>query len=330
MVAISRPLHSNQRGLRPLDPQRDLSAVADLVEQCFADTLDAEGRRYIQHMRNAAHNSGYLKWALNYPDQVSMPMSGFVWEEDGRLVGNLSLIPFSSQGQRYYLIANVAVDARYRRRGIARALTLAALEHLHKQGAPSVWLHVREGNQPAFQLYRSIGFVERARRTSWECGDTGWEMPPARSETHYGDIAIASRQSKHWAQQDQWLREVYPPEIAWQLPFTFAVFRPGAYGLIQRVLRGSPVKHWVALREDCLLGVLTWLPLSSSTENLWLATSRENEEETIAVLLPHVRTQFQKGRRLLLDYPAERAVQALRASGFHPKQTLIWMEMRLN
>lgn len=327
MVAISRPLSSVQSGVRPFDVQRDLDAVANLVEQCFADTLDAEGRRYIQFMHDAARNPSYLRWAVSYPDQVSMPMAGFVWEEDGQLVGNLSLIPFSHQGQRFYLIANVAVNAHYRRKGIARSLTLAALEHLQRQGIPTVWLHVWEGNQAALNLYQSVGFAERARRTAWECTETGWGTTPLK-ESH-GGISITSRRASHWLQQDKWLREVYPAEIAWQLPFNFAMLRPGAYGLIHRFLKGSPVKHWAALRGDCLLGVLTWLPLSSSTENLWLATDQENEDETISILLPYVRTQFKKGRRLLLDYPAGRAAQALHQSGFYPRQTLIWMEMRL-
>ncbi len=327
MVAVSRPLGSAFKGVRPFDVQRDLNAVANLVEQCFADTLDSEGRRYIQYMHDAARNPSYLRWAMTYPDQVSMPMAGFVWEEEGQLVGNLSLIPFNSRGQRVYLIANVAVDSRYRRRGIARALTLAALEHLQKQGIPTVWLHVREGNQAAFNLYRSIGFVERARRTAWECTGMGWEASPLKEG--WDDISITPRRPNHWLQQDRWLRETYPPEITWQLPFNFAMLRPGAYGLIHRLLRGSPVKHWAAVHGDCLLGVLTWLPLSSSTENLWLATSPENEEKTISILLPHARTQFREGRRLVLDYPAERGVQALRECDFHPRQTLIWMEMRL-
>jgi hypothetical protein len=48
MVAIATPILAETPQLRPLNIVRDLPAVADLVEKCFADTMDAEGRRYIQ------------------------------------------------------------------------------------------------------------------------------------------------------------------------------------------------------------------------------------------------------------------------------------------
>src|SRR5512139_1351996 len=119
-------------------------------------------------MHSAARNPGYMRWASAVADHASIPLSGFVWEEDGRLVGNLSLIPFLNQGRQYYLIANVAVDPNNRRRGIARALTEAAIEQVRNRGVGAVWLHVREDNIPAYNLYTSLGFVEKACRTTWD------------------------------------------------------------------------------------------------------------------------------------------------------------------
>jgi len=115
MSAITRPIVSSPNQLRPFDVGRDLSAVADLVEACFAETLDTDGRRYVQQMHAAARNPRYLRWAAAMADHVSMPLTGFVWEEHGQLVGNLSLIPFTYLGRRCYLIANVAVDPVSRR-----------------------------------------------------------------------------------------------------------------------------------------------------------------------------------------------------------------------
>ena len=39
---------------------------------------------------------------------ASLPLTGYVWEQDGRIVGNASLIPFRDNGKRIFLIANVA------------------------------------------------------------------------------------------------------------------------------------------------------------------------------------------------------------------------------
>ena len=109
--------------LRRLDMRHDLAKVADLVELCFYDTLDPEGKQYLKDMRRAAHNATLLGWASSMIDDASMPPSGYVWEEHERLVGNLSLIPINIQGKRGYMFANVATHPEYRGRGIARELT---------------------------------------------------------------------------------------------------------------------------------------------------------------------------------------------------------------
>jgi GNAT superfamily N-acetyltransferase len=144
MTTADLLLPSFARGhLRKLDVRRDLEAVADLVEVCFADTLDADGRRYLRQMRDTAQRSQLLRWTNALNEYSPHPMTGYVWEEDGQIIGNLSLIPFRSKGERCYLIANVAVDPLQRDRVIARALTVAALEHSrNRPGAALVILMI--------------------------------------------------------------------------------------------------------------------------------------------------------------------------------------------
>lgn len=55
-------------------------------------------------------------------------------------------------------INNVAVDPRWRRRGIAGALLEAALEHGRLRGARRAFLEVRVSNVAAQALYRRYGF----------------------------------------------------------------------------------------------------------------------------------------------------------------------------
>ncbi len=115
--------------LRPLDVRRDLGGVADLVEQCFADTLDTDGKRYIHQMRSLSRNPGTLNWISSLSERTYLPLSGYVWEEDKRIVGNLTLIPYHICSETpTILIANVAVHPDYRRRGIAYRLTAKAIE----------------------------------------------------------------------------------------------------------------------------------------------------------------------------------------------------------
>ena len=126
MTAITKPhstLTTPPPQLRPIRLPGDLPAVADLVEMCFEATLDADGRRFIRQMRQAASQK------RNYPGRTGTlaTVKGFVWVEKGEIVGNVNIIPVTIQRRRSYLIANVAVHPDYRRQGIARILTEAAL-----------------------------------------------------------------------------------------------------------------------------------------------------------------------------------------------------------
>lgn len=61
-------------------------------------------------------------------------------------------------------INNLAVDPRWRRRGVARALLRAALERGRRQRASRAILEVRVSNLPAQALYRAFGFETAGTR----------------------------------------------------------------------------------------------------------------------------------------------------------------------
>jgi len=45
--------------IRPVDPRRDLLAIADLIEICFMDQMDEEGREYVRQIRHAAQSGDF-------------------------------------------------------------------------------------------------------------------------------------------------------------------------------------------------------------------------------------------------------------------------------
>ena len=71
--------------LRPLSILRDLPAVADLIELCFSSTMDTDGRRYVQDMRRAGKDNSFVKWANRAAETTSLPLTGYIWEESGRV-----------------------------------------------------------------------------------------------------------------------------------------------------------------------------------------------------------------------------------------------------
>ena len=317
------PIES-KRNIRPFDARQDMKQVADLIELCFSDTLDSDGKRYLQQMRFAADNPRYLNWATSTVDWVSLPMNGFVWLEEKHLIGNLSLIPFQSQGQHKYLIANVAVHPDYRRQGIARQLTQNAIDYVQKRGAPEVWLHVRAENSAAINLYHSLGFVERARRTTWfsqpDYSPTTLSLPQG--------IKIRPRPPQAWDQHRSWFLYHYPRELAWHYSLNINELRAGWIAAFQRFLRAYSLRQWTAYRDDKVSGILAYQSTRSYADNLWLAPPPDGDDASMLALLNAARHSLPPHRPLTIDFPAGSAEQAIQAAGFQVHQTLIWMQIR--
>jgi ribosomal protein S18 acetylase RimI-like enzyme len=320
MTAITLPVTAEIPQLRPLNILRDLPAVADLVETCFANTMDAEGRRYIQQMRRAGQDNRFLRWAATAVETVSMPLSGYVWEENGQIIGNASVIPYRQAGKRIYLIANVAVRADCRRRGIGRALTVAAMQHARQHHADETWLHVRDDNPGAVSLYLDLGFRECARRTTWQASTAANANPDGLG------VVLSSRQARDWPQQEQWLHRLYPDLLTWYQPMPWNSLRPGLWPALYRFFMESHARHWAVHAEGKLLAVLSWQPMYSSPDRLWAAVPPEADGTPLTALLLKARQALTWRMTLSLDFPAGLNAAAIEAAGFRLQRTLLWMQ----
>ncbi|MFH2104112.1 MAG: GNAT family N-acetyltransferase [Chloroflexota bacterium] len=320
MVANSLPNIEDIPQLRPLNILRDLPAVADLVESSFADTLDAEGRSYIQQMRRAGKDNRFLRWALSAVESVSIPLAGFVWVEGGAIVGNISVIPFRRGGNRFSLIANVAVQPEYRRQGIGRLLTLAAMQYAKQRGASETWLHVRDDNPGAVKLYKDLGFDERARRTIWQA-------QPGRGPGGAPDRHTIKKNPVHaWRQQAAWYRRAYPEMLAWYQPLPWRSMQAGPGGALYRFFLDTELKQWTIFRQADLLAGVTWQPGANYIDRLWLAAPENGDGQAVTELLLHARSQLIHRRTLGLDFPAGQVTDFIRQAGFSLRRTLIWMQ----
>jgi len=307
-----------------LDIYHDLHAVADLIELAFADQMDPDGRDYVHYLRRLGDQTSRLYWGMGSFQNPRSPLQGFVWKDDDKVVGNLSLIPFNKGGKFIYLIANVAVHPDYRRLGIARKLTQQALEYARQKSAVSAWLQVRDDNPAAYHLYQTSGFIERKRRTTWllDPKQPVPIVPPV-------DAEIGRRKNSEWIIQKQWLDELYPPDVTWNLPYRKERFKPGLLAMIRQLYNGLWVRNWTAKRENEILGVLTWESTNLFADSLWLASCETWESEAIRSLIPGVRRNFSGRKPVMLNYPAGRGSGAFQQVGFTHHNTLIWMECRL-
>lgn len=322
MSTISIPVKANEHPqMRALNVFRDLSKVADLIELCFSPTMDNEGQRYLSDMRRASRDEGFLHWANHVAETTSLPMTGYVWEENGRIVGNASLIPFRDKGKRIHLIANVATHPDYRRRGIARLLTERTIQHAREKNTTALWLHVRDDNPGAVTLYRRLGFTEVARRTNWIARP---DLFLPKRET---DIQIVPRHASFWSLQRDWLARLYPDSLAWYHAWNFSTLKPGFWNWLYRLIVDYHVKQWAAVRNGELIATLTWMSQSGRSESLFGATGPGFDSEALSQLLQHARRALHNhGSSITLDFPAGEMTEAIESAGFTARRTLIWMK----
>jgi ribosomal protein S18 acetylase RimI-like enzyme len=85
----------------------------------------------------------------------------FVAKLDGEIVGTLTLVLFRIPTALRAWIEDVVVDEAAGRRGIATALTRAAIDHAAAAGARTVDLTSRPSREGANALYQKMGFQLR-------------------------------------------------------------------------------------------------------------------------------------------------------------------------
>ncbi len=106
-------------------------------------------------------------WSLHaFREVLTAPRAYFVGARlgvAGPLLGYVVAWFVADEGE----IANVAVAPEARGRGVGARLLDAALAEGRARGAATIFLEVRDSNQPARQLYASRGFEEVGRRRAY-------------------------------------------------------------------------------------------------------------------------------------------------------------------
>jgi ribosomal protein S18 acetylase RimI-like enzyme len=302
--------------------RRDLAAVADLIESCFAPTLDAAGRSAIQEMRLMSR-MGPLVWALARVTRAIPPVRGFVWYEAGRLVGNVSLTP-AGYG-RGWVIANVAVYPAFRRHGIAREMMRAAMERVARRGAFAT-LQVDADNRPARALYDRLGFREQRTFMRWRRA-THYRLPePPPDPPHLR--RLARRDTNALVALAEGVRPNARGGMGWLRPTRRRDLRPPGLGGLRLLLSGQLVEFWgipgadgeleAALRIERRLGGLT---------TLFDLLVRSPRQEALAAPLVAEVVRRWGGRQhpLVTDHPADDAAAeaAFEQHFFRPERTLV-------
>jgi [ribosomal protein S18]-alanine N-acetyltransferase len=100
----------------------------------------------------------------SYANLANSPGGVFlVGEANAHVVGFVAARQVADEAE----ILNIAVHGDFRRKGIASALLVAALDKFRRSAIVRVFLELRESNLPARALYDRHGFLPSGRRKSY-------------------------------------------------------------------------------------------------------------------------------------------------------------------
>lgn len=119
-----------------------VSQIAQLEAQCFSDPWSEK----------------------SIASELENPLSlWLVAEENGQVFGYVGSQTVLDESD----MMNVAVDPRFRRQGIARALIETLIAELSKMGSRCLRLEVRVSNENARALYARMGFQQLGLRKNY-------------------------------------------------------------------------------------------------------------------------------------------------------------------
>lgn len=109
--------------------------------------------------REVSDERRYLRAIRRYPNAAV-----FVAEDDGRIVGRLSIARDQHPASRHVADLGLMVAISHRRRGIGTKLLEAALDWARHSEVRKLELHVFPHNEAAIRLYETFGFVQEGYR----------------------------------------------------------------------------------------------------------------------------------------------------------------------
>jgi ribosomal protein S18 acetylase RimI-like enzyme len=314
-----------------MEPSRDLRQVAALMEEAFAGQLDFRGQEALRELK-AMSRLGPLLWLLDrLSPEFHETFSGFVWVEEGRVVGNVTVNRSSWRSPKWF-ISNVAVERAYQGRGIARELMQAAIGMARDRSGESVTLQVRADNVPALKLYRDLGFEELMGATELQLERVGGvTFAPAEGFT------LRQRDHSEWHKEYELAQAATPASEQRARPIREEDFRKSfgerVVDWLGDIFAGQRTYRLAVDADDRFVATLTvrasWLWGRHGLKIMVHPGYRGQVEEMLVTMALVLLGNYPgQGVAVKMSASYQEAIEILKRYGFVEEKTLV--QMRLN
>lgn len=292
--------------LRPVNVKTDLAPLADLIELAFASTMDSAGRSALREMRLMARMSFGLGWIAKLNDLTVGISHGYVWVEQDKLVGNVSIYPakLPKSVGKGWIIANVGVHPSYQRRGIARELMIASMNTIKQRGGDFALLQVDHDNAAAVHLYRTLGFVDERTFTTYRRSPSLRFPDMELSDPPY----IRRRRRSEWRQEMALAERLRPNArggVGWLRPISTQLFRPGWTHTLSDLVNMRVMDRFVIDDNSGQLSAVIWVERAfGSTTRLTLMADPAYSGIYDETLMGSIVRQMGSGG-LLIEHPVD-------------------------
>lgn len=333
VITIPAPAQRSQgqrpEGPRPINLNKDVPQVIQLLELVFGHKLGGSG----QHLFSgeAGFTQPAFLWRLK-------PMSnklalGYVWEEDGRIVGNATLL--ATRQKSRFLVVNVAVHPDYRRRGIARGLMQALIELTQAKQGREILLQVVKGNEAAVSLYADLRFQTLGHMTTWHNNVARLRDIESSISDYHPAQRIRELPRNWWKTAYQLDTRALPLDLNWPEPLPRDAYKLNFWRRMDNFLNGRHAEVWATTNEanqlTGLAGIWSeWGRPHQITLRIHPAWQGQLERPLLAKTIRRLR--YLPRRSIRLEHPDDDKLtnELLREANFQPRRTLTHMRLDIN
>ncbi|MCP5097026.1 MAG: GNAT family N-acetyltransferase [Chloroflexi bacterium] len=323
MVVSASTNAQSKQGLRPININKDIPQVIDLLKICFGNSMGYDGQQIYMGSPGATQSPALL-WRLS-PAATKLAL-GYVWEENGRIVGNVTALTTKIPGR--YLVVNVATHPDYRRHGIAFKMMAAIKGLVQQRNGNQILLQVVKENEAAVNLYNRLQYTSLGSITTWfAAAGQLRRIEPTFDGSQ--DPYIRELRRSEWRQAYELDVLALHPNLNWPEPLPQDAYQKGWLRRITNFVNGRQAETWVVTHQNKLIGLGTilteWGRIHATTIRIHPEWHGQLERPLLSKLTR--RIQYMPRRNIRIDYPDHNNTMnnLLREANFQPKRTLTHM-----